>query len=228
VTTQTEQTAGITAMPRVNLMPPEIAEAERFRRLQLAMGSAVLLAAVVVGALYVHAKSGISAAQTQVTAAQTQQTALQTKLDSLASVKQTFAEVQGKQALLQQAMGQEIRWSYVLNDLSFRVPGNVWLSGIQASETVSGLAGGVTVPGSVATDIGTVSFTGHGLRHDDVATWLDSLAKERGFTEPTFASSVEDAIGPTSDIDFTTTVNIDTKAYSNRYTPKTTTPKAGS
>jgi Tfp pilus assembly protein PilN len=221
VTTQTEQTAGVVAMPRVNLMPPEIADAERFRRLQLAMGSAVLLAAVVVGALYMHAKSGISSAQTQVDQAQSQQTSLQGQLDKLASVKQTFAEVQGKQALLQQAMGPEIRWSYVLNDLSLRVPNNVWLTGIQATENIGGaVPTTAALPGSTATDIGTISFAGVGSRHDDVANWLDSLAREKGFSQPTFSSSVESAIGAVSVVDFATSVNVDTKALSNRYTPK--------
>jgi hypothetical protein len=50
-------------LPSVNLMPAEIAEAARFRRLQFAMGAAVLGAVVVVGALYVHGKSSVSDAQ---------------------------------------------------------------------------------------------------------------------------------------------------------------------
>src|SRR5581483_2823263 len=136
-TTQTVQTAGVTAMPRVNLMPPEIAEAERFRRLQMAMGGAVVLSAVVVGLLYQHAHSGISDAQKDLTAAQNQHTGLQGKLDSLSSVSQTFAAVQAKESLLSQAMGNEIRWSYVLNDLSYRVPSDFWLTAVQATETVA-------------------------------------------------------------------------------------------
>jgi Tfp pilus assembly protein PilN len=224
VTTQTEQTAGVAAMPRVNLMPPEIADAERFRRLQLAMGGAVVLAAVVVGALYMHAKSGISAAQQQVNTAQSQNAALQTKLNSLSAVKTTFAEVQTRQQLLQQAMGQEIRWSYMLNDLSLRIPSNVWLTGMQATESTVGVgatgATASTVPGGPVSDIGTISFSGVGFQHDDVAAWLDSLAKERGFTQPTFSSSTESAIGSRGIVDFATTAVIDAKALSNRYVPK--------
>jgi Tfp pilus assembly protein PilN len=224
VTTQTEQTAGVAVMPRVNLMPPEIADAERFRRLQLAMGGAVVLAAVVVGALYMHAKSGISAAQQQVNTAQSQNAALQSKLNSLSAVKTTFAEVQTKQQLLQQAMGQEIRWSYMLNDLSLRIPSNVWLTGMSATETTVGANATTpvpsTVPGGPVSDIGTISFSGVGFQHDDVATWLDALAKERGFTQPTFSSSAETAIGGRGVVDFSTTAVIDVKALSNRYIQK--------
>jgi Tfp pilus assembly protein PilN len=212
-------------MPRVNLMPPEIAAAERFRRLQLAMGSAVVVAAVAVGGLYLHARSGISSAQTQVNSAQAQNSTLTTKLNGLASVKQTFANVQAKQQLLQQAMGGEIRWSYVLNDLSLRIPSNVWLTAMQASETVPGIGLGAAstttaLPGSPTSSIGTISFSGLGFKHDDVATWLNAMAKERGFSQPIFTGSSETAIGSTGVVDFGSTVTITSKALSGRYIQK--------
>jgi Tfp pilus assembly protein PilN len=223
VTTQTVQTTGVSAMPRVNLMPPEIAEALRFRRLQLAMGGAVLVSAVLVAGLYTHAKSGISGAQSQLTTAQGQQTTLQTKLNGLASVRTTYADVQSKQQLLQQAMGQEIRWSYMLNDLSFRIPSDVWLTSLQATEATTGV--GATdsnvattpLPGAPTTTLGTVTFTGIAFKHDDVATWLDSLAKEKGFADPTFTSSSETAIGTRGVVGFSTSTDLTSKALSNRY-----------
>jgi Tfp pilus assembly protein PilN len=226
VTTQTEQTAAISAMPRVNLMPPEIAAADRFRRLQFAMGAAVLASAVVVGALYMHSKSGISSAQSQVNAAQAENTALQAKLSSLASVKATFAAVQTKQQLLDQAMGQQIDWSYMLTDLSLRLPSNVWLTGVQATED-TGAIGGVaststaaTLPGAATSNIGTLSFSGIGMKHNDVAAWLDALAKEKGFSQPTFSASTETAIGSTFVVNWASSVVIDSKALSNRFVPK--------
>jgi Tfp pilus assembly protein PilN len=219
VTTQTEQTAGIAALPRVNLMPPEIAEAERFRRLQLAMGGAVLIAAVAVGGLYMHAKSGISGAQSQVNTAKAQNATLNTKLNSLASVKATFTAVQTKQQLLQQAMGQQIDWSYMLNDLTFRLPSNIWLTAMQASESGVGTATAL-LPGESATSIGVVSFSGSGMKHDDVAAWLDALAKEKGFNQPTFASSTEVTLGGRPIVNWVTSVNLDPSALSNKFVQK--------
>jgi Tfp pilus assembly protein PilN len=219
VTTQTVQTAGVAAMPRVNLMPPEIAEAERFRRLQLCMGGAVVFSAVLVGVLYQHAKSGISSAQSELTGAQTQQSALQSKLSGLSTVSQTYASVQAKQALLQQAMGNEIRWSYVLNDLSFRIPSNVWLTAMQATETAADPTASTLVsqtPGS----LGSIAFNVVGLKHDDVATWLDTLAKEKGFSNPTFSSSNENQIGSRKVFDATTSADVTSDALSNRYVAK--------
>jgi Tfp pilus assembly protein PilN len=226
VTTQTEQTAGIAALPRVNLMPPEIAEAERFRRVQLAMGGAVLIAAVAVGALYMHAKSGISGAQSELNAAKAQSTTLQGKISSLASVSSTFAQVTNEKTLLQTAMGQQIDWSYMLNDLSLRLPSNIWLTGMQASESTPGIGISTTstaaaLPGAATTAIGSITFSGSGMKHDDVATWLDALAKEKGFTQPSFASSDEVTIGGVGVVDWVTSVAIDTRALSNKFIQKT-------
>lgn len=200
-------------MPAVNLMPPEIAEAARFRQLQVVMGAAVVLSAVIVGLLYTHARSGVSNAQKSLTASENTHTSLQTKLTSLSSVQQTYDDVQAKEQLLQTAMGPEIRWSYILNDLSFRVPSNVWLTNVSATE--AGIDG--SAPSTDPTSIGSISFSGFAMKHDDVAAFLDSLAKEKGFTNASFSSSVETGFGSRGVVTYNTSVDLDSTALSNRY-----------
>lgn len=231
MTTQTVQSAGVAATPRVNLMPPEIAEAARLRRIQLGMGCAVLASVVVVGGLYLHERSGVSNAKNELQAAQAQQTSLNEKLASLNSVAQTFAAVHAKQNLLDEAMGQEIRWSYVLNDLSFRIPSDVWLTSISATENTAGATSTTTTAPTTTSStpttlggattangpIGSVSFAVTGFQHDDIATWLDALAKVRGFDGPTFSSSTETAIGTRTVVNAATAVNLTSAALSHRY-----------
>jgi len=223
VSTQTVEAASVGTMPRVNLIPPEIAEAARFRQLQLAMGAAIAVSAVIVGGLYMHERSGVSSAQAQLDASQAQHTSLQTKLAGLQTVKDTFDQVTAKQGLLTQAMGQEIRWSYFLNDLSLKTPSDVWLNTVTAAETTAPGATAPTSPstGTVASNVvGSVTVTGTGLRHDDVAKWLDTLSRLKGFADPTFQSSTETAIGPRNVVGFATSAGVTIDALSNRYTPK--------
>src|SRR3954463_13392792 len=156
---QVSQLVGVPVMPSVNLMPPEIAEAARFRRFQLAMGGAVVAAIAVVGLLYNHAHGSVATAQTQVDQAQSQHTALTNQLASLQSVQNVYSQVASKQSTLSQAMGDEIRWSSYLNDLSLRIPDKVWLTNVSASET-AGTAAPTTAATSVPTGIGTVTFSG--------------------------------------------------------------------
>jgi Tfp pilus assembly protein PilN len=210
-------------LPRVNLMPPEIAEAARFRRFQLAMGGAVVAAVAIVGALFVHEHSQVSGAQAQLDAAQARHAVLQNQLTSLQNVKQTYADVAMKQQLLSEAMGDEIRWSYYLTDLSLKVPDNVWLTNITAASGPGAASGGTTpaaapgTPGAPAAPVANLTFSGVAFAHDDVATWLDMLAQEKGFANPYFSNSAESAIGAKKTVDFSSTVDVTAAAESGRY-----------
>jgi len=215
---QVSQSVGAPVMPRVNLMPPEIAEAARFRRFQLAMGGAVVGAVAVVVALYMQAHGGVAGAQQQVDQANAQGTTLQSQLANLQSVQDVYTQVASREAMLTQAMGGEIRWSRYLNDLSLRMPDHVWLTTVSATEpgaTPTALPTGTT--SATVGSIGNVQFAGIAFSHYDVAAWLDSLSKERGFVNPYFTSSTETAIGPKSFVTFASSTDINDKAESGRY-----------
>jgi Tfp pilus assembly protein PilN len=223
VTTQTLAAVGASTLPRVNLMPPELEEKRRFRRLQLAMGGAVVVAVAAVGGLYFWAHGGVASAQTQLDTATSQHTVLQGQLNSLQSVRDVFAQVAAHETMLQQAMGDEVQWSHYLNDLSLRVPDNVWLTQMQVTQkqAQSGASVSSSASGSsaiVPTGIGNITFTGVALARDDVATWLESLAKEKGYTFPYFSQANEATIGARKVVDFTSTVTVTDAAKSGRYT----------
>lgn len=216
------QAVVLAGMPRVNLMPPEIAEAAKFRRFQFAMGAVLAGAVVVVGALYVHSHSAVGSAQAELDAATSQNAALQSQLASLKSVQDVYTQVASKQAMLQRAMGQEVRWSYYLTDLSLRIPDHVWLTNIHASETDTGLntstnSATTGTTAVVTPTIGTITFSGVAYNHNDVANWLDMLAKERGFVDPYFTNSTEGEIGGRTVAKFESSTGLTDKAKSGRY-----------
>ena len=208
-------------LPRVNLLPPEIREAARFRRFQLAMVGAGVAAVAIVGALYYSAHSSVSTAKSDLSAAQATQSNLQNQLSSLQSVRDVYDQVAAKKAMLAHAMGPEIRWSFYLTDLSLKVPDHVWLSSVNATETTPGSATpAAAAVGSAAVTpagIGTITFGGVAFNHDDVATWLDTLAKERGYTNVYFTNSTKAKIGPRDVVNFTSSVTLTQAALSGRY-----------
>ena len=218
-TQATPVVTGAPVMPRVNLMPPEIAEAAKFRRFQLAMGGAVVGAVAVVAALYMSAHGGVASAQKQLDDAKQQNLALQAQRAQLQSVQDVYTQVSAKQAMLSTAMSDEIRWSTYLNDLSLRIPDHVWLTNISATENTAGpLSTSATPSATASTAIGNLTFTGVAFSHDDVATWLESLAKEKGYANPYFTNSTETTIGPRTVDDFTSSVDLSDAAKSGRYT----------
>jgi len=204
---------GVVALPKVNLLPPEIAEQARFRRIQIALGGGVLAALGVVALLYVGASSSLSEANAELETANAAGAQLQAESAKYGDVTAVYARAAAAEAMLTQAMGEEVRYSQFLNDLSLTVPENVWVKNVSFAQAAVPPALGSTVPG-----IGTVTFTGVGFKHDDVAVWLESLAKQKGYTNPYFSSSTEALVGTRKTVNFTSTVTMTPDALSKRYT----------
>jgi Tfp pilus assembly protein PilN len=214
----TQATTGVVApatLPSVNLMPAEIAEAARFRRFQLAMGAAVVVAVAIVGALYVHGKSAVSSAEAQKADAQTAQAAAQQEYNGLQGVSDIYNQVSQREAMLSQAMGDEVDWSTYLSDLSLRIPDHVWLTNLALTQTAPAApVPGATTPAGIA----SITFSGTAFSHDDVATWLDMLAKEKGFANAYFSNSTKALIGQKPVVNFSSSVDVTDVAKSGRFT----------
>jgi Tfp pilus assembly protein PilN len=211
-------TSGI-RLPKVNLLPQEIHEAAKFRRFQLAMGGAGLATVVVVAGLALMAHHDVTNAKSQLSVAQAQNAQLRQQVGALQYVSDIRNQVDSRKAMLQQAMGTEIRWSYYLADLSLRIPDHVWLTAMQAAEAGAPGATSTSSASSPVTagGIGSVSFSGVAFTHDDVANWLDALAKEKGYANPYFSSSTRTLIGSRAFVTFASSVSLTSDALSGRY-----------
>ncbi len=204
---------GLATLPRVNLLPPEIEESRRFRRIQYGLGAGVAAAVGVVALLFVAAAGAVGDANTELEAASAENSRLQSEKATYADVTAVYAQAAAAEAMLTEAMGQEVRYSRFLSDLSLSVPDNVWVKSLVFTQGEVPAAVGSTQPG-----IGTVTVTGVGYDHDDVAVWLESLAAQKGYTNPHFSSSTESRIGPRTVVDFTSTAALTPDAYSGTYT----------
>ena len=204
---------GLVALPKVNLLPPEIAESARFRKVQFGLGGGVLAAIGVVAMLYVGASGSLSEANTELETSQATGTQLQAETAKYNDVTAVYAQAAAAEAMLTSAMGEEVRYSQFLNDLSLTVPENIWVKNLTFAQAATPPALGATEPG-----IGTVTFSGVGFKHDDVAVWLESLAKQKGYANPYFSNSTEAMVGTRKTVNFTSTVTLTPDALSKRYT----------
>jgi len=214
----------LATMPRVNLLPPEIAEQARFRKVQMGLGGAVLAALLVVGVLYFLAMGQVSSAEEDLATEKAEGAKLQKQEATYAQVPQVYEQVTTQEAKLAQAMGQEIRWSYLLNDLSLTMPSRVWLEQLAITQTVDSAAGAATaVQPILAGGLGQVQFDGRAFSHSDVAAWLDVLAKQKGYANAYFTNSqlqAPDASSVKQLVSFKSTVTLTDGARSRRYTQK--------
>jgi len=217
----------LATLPRVNLLPPEIEEQRRFRKVQAGLGAGVLAAVAVVGALMLLANAAVNDAQSDLDDATARQARLQAQQAQYAEVPIVYAQVEAAEAQLGLAMGKEVRWSYFLNDLSLKVPGKVWLTSMTVTQEVDGAVAATADPAAVpgtgtylTAGMGTVTFQGKGYGHNDVAAWLDALAKQKGLIQPYFTNSAKEAIGSETAVSFTSQATITEQALSGRYVQK--------
>jgi Tfp pilus assembly protein PilN len=205
--------AGLATLPRVNLLPPEIAEQRRFRRIQYGLGAGVLAAVGLVAAGFVLASSSVDAAGEELALAKAENARLEAETAKYADVTAVYAQAAAAQAMLTEAMGQEVRYSGFLSSLSLSVPDNVWVTSLSFSQAEVAPAVGGSEPG-----VGTLTVAGMGFSHDDVALWLESLAGQEEYANPYFSTSTETLIGQRKAVEFSSTATLTQKALSGRFT----------
>ncbi|MCU1623355.1 MAG: Fimbrial assembly family protein [Frankiales bacterium] len=205
-------------LPRVNLLPPEIAETAMLRKVQVSLGVGLVATVGVVGLLFVSASHSVSSANSDLDRASSQSTSLIKQKASYANVTATYDAAAAAQAQLTTAMGQEVRYSQLLHDLSLSVPSTVWLKSL----TYTQVAPAAPAPGAAGTaaaaSIGTLAVTGVGFDHDDLALWLESLGGQKNYSDPYFSASNETLMGTRKTVNFTSTANLTPAALSGRYT----------
>ncbi len=159
-------TTGFT-LPRVNLLPPEVHQARKLRRLQVGLGAGLAALVVVLGAAYLVEDQSSHQAADDVASVQAQSTSLNAQKAQYADVPQTLSAIDAAETARQTAMTNDIAWYRYLNDLSYVTPANTWLT--QLNVTMAGAAGAtpagaapVTATASSTPSIATITFAGYG------------------------------------------------------------------
>ena len=199
-------------LPRVNLLPPEILVRRRVRRVQHGLGGGGLLALALLAFLYVGAVGSAHDADAELREVTATGQAAQAERAGYADVAAVYARAEAAETMLATAMGEEVRYSTHLEQLARTVPDRLWLDNVAFSQTPTEPVAGDTTAG-----IGSVSFTGVGYGHDDVATWLETLAAHEGYAKPALTSSTEALLGERVTVDFVTNVVLTPDALSHRF-----------
>ena len=205
--------SGRAVLPRVNLLPPEILVRRFVRRVQYGLAGAGVTSVALLGLLYVGAVSNANDADAELREVTAAGQAAQAEQAKYADVDAVYARADAAEVMLTQAMGEEVRYSSHLQQLARTVPDQVWLKNVAFTQTPPAPVAGDTTPG-----IGSVTFTGVGYEHDDVATWLETLATHKGYAKPYLTSSTEALIGERVTVDFVTNVVLTPDSLSRRYT----------
>ena len=191
-------TTRVGTLPRVNLLPPEIEQARRFRHVQVGArrrrpGPRSLSSA----ALFLVASGQVGTAQDDLDASQRPDHQAGGPAAEYSQVPSSTPRSRLPAAQLELAMGKEIRWSFYLNDLSLKTPAQRLAHSmtVQSNDTADAVAAPRRLPAGgdlprARCGVGLL----RGLRPSSTTTsraWLDALAKQKGYAQPYFTDSTE-------------------------------------
>jgi hypothetical protein len=210
------------AMPRVNLLPPEIEEHRRFAQLRLVLAGVVVLTATGLGALYALADREGQDAAAQMQVERDRSSAIAQASARYGAVPQLEHETQAAERSLQTAMAQEVRWSYFLNDISSVMPADAWLTGMTMTQRLGAQtsAPGAPGPGTSGPGIASLTYAGVGNSYPAVAVWLEAQDAISTSDDPYVTTTADTKIGEVPMVSFETTATVNASAYSHRYTAR--------
>jgi Tfp pilus assembly protein PilN len=199
-------------LPRVNLLPQEINEANAARRLKVVLAAGLAVVVAGVGFVYVSAGGAVTEAQQHLDQAQSTTTSLRAEVARHNTVTPLKLDVQSRTTLLLAAMSGNIPWAFYMNDMQLGLPSGVRLVTWQMQSSSAGASGPATAFGS--NGVATWTITGEAKRFEDVALVVESLqqldAVDSVFV--TKASSVVDQISGQPIIQWTATCRLNNKA----------------
>jgi Tfp pilus assembly protein PilN len=160
-------------VPRVDLLPPEIREGRRFRRVQRGLAAGVLVTVLATAAATTWAQLQVGAARDDLAQAQADSDRLRGQQAQFADVPKVLAKLDAARAARSAALGRDVRWYRYLDDLAVATPGSVQLSALTMT-----LGDGPQAAANPleASGLGTVSFAGETTSFPDVAQWLSAVS----------------------------------------------------
>jgi Tfp pilus assembly protein PilN len=185
-----------TILITANLLPEEIIEARRGRKVRRIVVAALAAFTVIVAAWYGLATLQTANAQAELYSSQAQVRDLTRQQNDFAEVVAARAGSDAIRAQLAGALAGDLSWSRLLIDLQKVAPAGVQVTAV--SGTVTPLAPGAPVSSAspapaalpaAAPPIGTLTVTGVGINKLVVAAYVDALGMVKGLSNPYLGSA---------------------------------------
>ena len=230
-------TAEVTILASVNLLPSTYAKRAAAKRAKGFALVAVLVALLIAALAWLIAWQKETAAQEKLDAATAERAMLTAEAAKYADVPRVFMAVAAAQRQLEIAMGNEVRWSFFLNDLALTMPSGVSLDTLSVTSPAPGAPVQATAPSSAGSSgsgtgssgagvpgLGTMSVSAKAFSYNTVANWLDSLAKLPTLSDPYVGSISAGTEEGTDIVTYTSTATLTPEALSQRYLAKEVAP----
>jgi Tfp pilus assembly protein PilN len=209
---------------RVDLLPEKIIQKMAVRKARNIAIALLLIASFIIIMWRLYLQLQINSAEEELLRAQATGAQLEAEIAKYSEIPPIFLAAEQGQQSLTLAMSREVRWSFLLNQLSFSTPAGVTLESIGGQIIEAGSE--EASPGGVyplQPSEGTMTFTGSASSYNQVAAWLDSLTGLQDYTYPFMATASKgdaatDGTTTGGAVTWDSTANLSPNALSGRYT----------
>lgn len=179
-------------MTQVNLLPPDILQAQRYRRLTSAVAVGGVLLLLLVFGFFLFQNNKLGGVNDEIEAQNDTNASIQAGI----AEKQKFADLQAKaqarQQLLSAAYAGEASFSALLMDFSRVIPSDAYVDTLTMQVTDTTLvADPASVGGAAAGLIGTITGSGQAVSIDTLSAFLIRLEQVKGWVNPWIATVSE-------------------------------------
>jgi Tfp pilus assembly protein PilN len=225
-------------MTQVNLLPTDVKERQRTRRLTAAVIMAVGAVVALLFFVFVLQTARLSDANRKLATQKAANTELEGQIAGLEPFATLKAQVAAREALAAEALNGQVLWSGVLRDVSMVIPDKVWLSNMTGTVTPPAPAAPAPVapapaatPGETpapstaptpppvvpaSTLIGSIQFQGMADDHPAVAQWLTRLEQVTGWANAWISNASEVDNSGNTDIQWTGSIDLTLEATVQR------------
>lgn len=202
----------------INLLPRELADRARARRVTQSTVAAVVVLVGLMGGGYALRMAEVGGAEAARDAAQTEVTRLQADVAQLAEYAELADVMETRNTLLASAMEREIAFSEVLNNLSLAFPANASLQTLLITAEGTEVQ---TPPGEIdfGESVARAEFSGYSVERysPGVETVLVDFDRVHTFFNTFLTTASEDVIADTDVTNFNGSAALDRDAYTGRY-----------
>lgn len=202
------------AVPRADLLPPELKAEVKVRAQRRFMGFIVIVAVVVVVGAYLFATVQAAANALRLEASNATTQSLIEQKQQYIEVTEVQAQVGKAQAAQIVAVSTEINWKKYLQLVQLSLPSGTVISSATATTTVPGSAIEVPTEPLLSPSIASIDFVAITPTLPDVSLWIENLAKIPGF-----AGAQAGTITRRDDGQYNVTINmqVNDEALENRF-----------
>lgn len=199
-------------MSRVNLLPQEVMQRQRMRRLSylIAGGSVALMALILL--FYLVQIGRLGSVRDEIDQQERSNASIRADIQELQEFDDLRAEAQRKQQLLASAFEGEISFSGVLMDMSRLMPATAYLTDMSVQTTAGTAPAGPAAP-TTGGFLGVINVGGVSLDFNVVADLLTRLEGVDGWENP-WVQGAADAAG--GGVTFTTGVDLSPEVLTDR------------